>query len=117
MKREKITYSKKGLMLSLIAGIIILCGSLLQLYVYSIAEQLALFTKMDMPIILLFIPVLGITSGCFVLAGSVLIYADQKNIGGILIIIFSFLSFLAGGGILFIGMILGIISGILVLKK
>jgi len=116
MKDEKIN-SKIGLILSLIAGIIILGGGLLQLYTYSIVSQLALFAKIDAPIFLLFVSILGVISGCFVLAGCALIYSDQKKIGGILIIIFSFSSFLAGGGILFIGMILGIIGGILVLKR
>lgn len=116
MKRGKDIYSRRGFILSLIAGVIILGGSLLQLYVYSIAEQLAMFTQIDVPIILLFIPILGIISGCLVLAGCILSYANQKTIGGVLIIIFSFSSFLAAGGVLFIGMILGIIGGILILK-
>jgi len=110
-------YSKWGLILSLIAGIIILGGSLFQLYVYSIVGYLAMFVGEPPPLILLFISILGIISGCFVLAGVVLTYANQRTIGGVLIIIFSLLSFLAAGGVLFIGMILGIIGGILILRE
>lgn len=117
MKEKKNTYSKRGLILSLVAGIIILGGSLFQLYVYSIVEYLAMFIGKDAPLLLLFISILGIISGCFVLAGVVLTYTNQKTIGGVLIIIFSLSSFLASGGVLFIGMILGIIGGILVLRE
>ncbi len=61
---------------------------------------------------------LGVLSGFLVIIGALLIYMPGKEvIGGVVVLIFSLLSVLGGGGFYFIGTILGIIGGILGIMK
>lgn len=61
-------------------------------------------------------PVIGVISGIAVLVGAVMLYNNpgQSQTWGIIILVFSVLSLLGGGGFL-VGAILGIVSGILAL--
>jgi hypothetical protein len=65
-----------------------------------------------------FYAVIGAVFGIIVIVGAILIYKPGREVfGGVLVLIFSLLSILAGGGFT-IGLILGIIGGILgILKK
>jgi Na+-driven multidrug efflux pump len=61
--------------------------------------------------------VVGLVFGIIVLVGAILMRKPEKaKIGAILVLIFSILSIVIGGGFV-IGMILGIIGGALGLKK
>jgi len=67
--------------------------------------------------VLIIYTVVGVIFAVLVLIGAILIYIPGKEVvGGILVIIFSLLSVITGGGFL-IGLILGIIGGALGLAK
>lgn len=61
-------------------------------------------------------PALGIISGLLVLVGAVMMYTQprQTTTWGIIVLVFSIVSFSGGGGF-FVGAILGLVGGILAL--
>lgn len=61
--------------------------------------------------------IFGIVSAILVLAGGALAYyRDLRTAGGIIVILFSILSLFGGAG-LFIGLVLGVIGGVLILMN
>lgn len=108
-KQEKV--STAGFVLSLIGGLLILGVGLF----YTLFMPLLGFLSPGLGF-LGFMGVWGMVSGIFVIAGSIVAYAGYKLIGGIVVLVFSILSFGGTGGLI-IGMALGIIGGILILVK
>ena len=110
--------ASSGFILSLIAGIIILVNSSLSFFGLS---EFTMSMGVELPFVfaatLTILWVLGTIFGFLVIIGAILIYIPGKEtVGGTLAIIFSLFSIVIGGGY-FIGLILGIIGGILGLKK
>lgn len=103
-----------GFALSLVAGILIILDGIFLLAASSIVSSLGI------NIAGLALGVLGgiaIIFAIIVFIGAWLIYTPGKEmIGGILVLIFSIISIITGGGF-FIGLILGIIGGALGLAK
>jgi hypothetical protein len=123
-------YPKTGSILALVGGILImLTGVLLVLVSTFILPNLDFsnltvpqgLTSASMPALISGVVgvmgTFGLASGVIVLASAVMLLAKvgQRNIWGILILIFSVLSFLGLGGFI-IGAILGIVGGILTLR-
>jgi hypothetical protein len=107
-----------GFVISIIAAILILLNALL---VGVALTMLDIFmAMMPFPIATGMIVVwatAGIIFGIIVLVGAIMIYRPGREmVGGILVIIFSILSIIIGGGFI-IGLILGIIGGALGLAK
>lgn len=111
--------AKAGFVLSLIGGILILIYALMVISAGS--ELTAMLEQMgfgDVTGLLNMLLALGVLSGFLVIIGALLIYMPGKEvIGGVVVLIFSLLSVLGGGGFYFIGTILGIIGGILGIMK
>ncbi len=115
-----------GFAISLIAGIIILINGLIILAAASLLSSLTGFIPTGIPggdltgAAITFVQMLGAAGTIFaiiVIIGAILIYMPGKEIiGGILVIIFSLLSIVVGGGFI-LGLILGIIGGALGLAK
>ena len=109
---------KTGSILSLIAGVLILAYSMIVLAMVStgIPMMMSAMTGLGMPYEILYVfASLGVLSGFLVLAGFYLsLKPKTSQTGGILIIVFSALAFISGGGFI-IGSILGIIGGALIL--
>lgn len=101
-----------GFALSLVAGILIILDGIVLLAASSIVSSLNIAG--------LALGVLGgiaIIFAIIVFIGAWLIYTPGREmIGGILVLIFSIISIITGGGF-FIGLILGIIGGALGLAK
>ncbi len=116
---EKVKRAKIGFIVSLIGGIFILLAGL---WLFGMVSALSGFAGVTFSGLLgaigVMYGVLGIVFGLIVILGAVLIYMPGKEIiGGVVVLIFSLVSIVAGGGF-FIGLILGIIGGILgMLKK
>jgi len=110
-----------GFIISLIAGIMILINALMFFALTSIVGSIpmpvsipgmelveAVFATMGM---------IGLIFAIIVIVGAILIYMPGKEIiGGILVLIFSILSIVIGGGFV-LGLILGIIGGALGIAK
>lgn len=115
-----------GFAISLIGGIIILINGLLILAAASLLSSLGglIPTIPGVPEVtgaaIAFVQMIGAAGTIFaiiVIIGAILIYMPGKEIiGGILVIIFSLLSIVVGGGFI-LGLILGIIGGALGLAK
>ncbi len=115
-----------GFAISLIAGIIILINGLIILAAASLLSSLTGLIPTGIPggdltgAAITFVQMLGAAGTIFaiiVIVGAILIYMPGKEIiGGILVIIFSLLSIVVGGGFI-LGLILGIIGGALGLAK
>jgi uncharacterized membrane protein len=128
-KNEKPT---AGFVLSLIAGIFILINGALLGFVGSFlsgldmtgvisqyaseAPQEAAAGLAVASMVLYGLMAVGIIFGILVLVGSLMVYRNpaHKTAWGVIILVFSILSFVTGGGFL-IGFILGIIGGALIL--
>jgi len=122
MEAGRVKRATAGFVLSLIGGIFILINGLLialfatvaviplrMVGMHAISRLIALHVFM--------LIVVGLICGVLVVIGAVLIYVPGKEVlGGILVLIFSILSIVIGGGFL-IGMILGIIGGALGIAK
>ncbi len=96
-----------GFTISLIAGILILSNGLLLSTAIGSILGLVLPTLSGRIII-----AAGIVFGGLVIIGSILLDRGKRTIGGLMVVIFSTLSIIIGGGFL-IGLILGIVGGAL----
>jgi len=115
-----------GFAISLIAGIIILINALL---ILAAASFISSFGSMIPSVpgvpavtgaavaVVTMLGSVGLVFSIIVIVGAILIYMPGKEIlGGILVLIFSLLSIVVGGGFI-IGLILGIIGGALGIAK
>lgn len=109
-----------GFAISLVAGIIILLNGIWLLYLGSIASALGELIPGLGDILgvgLTLLGGIGVVFAIIILIGAWLIYTPGREmIGGILVLVFSIISIVTGGGFI-IGLILGIIGGILGLVK
>ena len=117
MATGEVKKATSGFIVSLIAGILILINALaffaLAEFIESLGSALPIFVEG----IFATFGAIGAIIALVVIVGALLIYMPGKEvIGGILVIIFSILSIVIGGGFL-IGLILGIIGGALGLAK
>jgi hypothetical protein len=117
MTTEVAKRASVGFIVSLIAGILILINSIaffaLADFIASLGDMLPFFVDG----IFETLGAVGAIIALVVIVGGFLIYMPGKEtIGGIMVIIFSIVSIVIGGGFL-IGLILGIIGGILGLTK
>lgn len=96
-----------GFTISLIAGILILANALLLATVVGSILGMVLPTMSGGLIV-----IAGVIFGALVIVGAVLLDRGKIVVGGLMIVIFSILSIITGGGFL-IGLILGIVGGAL----
>ena len=117
MTTEVVKKATAGFIVSLIAGILILINALVFFALADFIESLGDVLPFIVEGIFTTLGAIGAILAILVIIGAFLIYMPEKEtIGGILVIIFSILSIVIGGGF-FIGLILGIIGGILGLTK
>jgi hypothetical protein len=110
-----------GFIISLIAGIMILFNALvffaLTSFVGSIPMPVTIPGMELAEAVFATIGMIGLVFAIIVIIGAILIYMPGKEIiGGILVLIFSILSIIIGGGFV-LGLILGIIGGALGIAK
>lgn len=110
-----------GFIISLIAGILILINALVWFALRSLVSSLPIpigIPGMEIAEALLTLfGTAGLIFAIIVIVGAILIYMLGKEVvGGILVLIFSILSIVIGGGF-FLGLILGIIGGALGIAK
>jgi hypothetical protein len=102
-----------GFILSLIAGILIIINGI----VVPAAGGFAMVIMPGLEAFLWAVAVIAVVFGILVILGAFWIKKQGKETtGGILVLIFSILSFLTGGGFI-IGAILGIVGGALGIAK
>lgn len=110
-----------GLVLSIVSGVFILLNAVLLSLVHVIAfayfavrDPALTWARMLTPIgwLPLLLAVFGAVCGIVVLAGAYCLYKGRNVLGGVIIIVFSTLSFPIGGGFI-VGLLLGVISGAL----
>ena len=108
-----------GFVLSLIAGLLVLVHGIVwvirgEMNILGIDE---IRRRILVGLILEHVGVVTIVFAVLILLGAVLIYLPGKEtIGGVIVLVFSILSILTGGGFL-AGFILGIVGGVLALIK
>ena len=117
MTTEVAKRASVGFIVSLIAGILILINAIaffaLADFIESLGDMLPFFVDGTFETL----GAVGAIIALVVIVGGFLIYMPGKEtLGGIIVIIFSIVSIVIGGGFL-IGLILGIIGGILGLTK
>lgn len=106
-----------GFALSLVAGIFVILDGLVLIWASAILSDLGIGDIAGVGLTLNTLGAVGIVFAIIILIGAFLIYMPGKEmIGGILVLIFSIISIVTGGGFL-LGMILGIIGGALGLAK
>ena len=106
-----------GFIISLIAGILILINAVAFVGLAEFIESLGGILPFIVEDIFVILATTGSILAILVIIGAILIYMPGKEtIGSILVIIFSIISIIIGGGFI-IGLILGIIGGILGLYK
>ena len=107
-------YPSTAYILSLIAGILILLGGLAEAAEAAFVGSALLGLFPGIAILLIVLGVIALIFGLVVLYGALQLKSHPQSARGwgILILIFSLISFIGGGGF-FIGAILGIIGGIL----
>jgi hypothetical protein len=123
-----------GFILSIISAVFIILGSVLVLYisinpsmlqaeemdeyVTNLAESLNMTKEEAISFtgsLYLYMAIFGFVSGFLVLLGGALAYYRGLRVaGGVIVLVFSLFSIIGVGG-LFIGMILGIIGGVMIL--
>lgn len=117
MTTEVVKKATIGFIISLIGGIIILINGIMFFAMAEFLETLGTSIPIFVADIFAGLAAVGVLFAILVIIGAILIYMPGKEtIGGILVIIFSILSIVIGGGFL-IGLILGIIGGALGLAK
>ena len=110
-----------GFIVSLIAGIMILINALMFFALTSIVDSLPVPVSVPgmelVEAVFATFGMIGLIFAIIVIVGAILIYMPGKEIiGGILVLIFSILSIIIGGGFV-LGLILGIIGGALGIAK
>lgn len=111
-----------GFAISLIAGIIVLINALFVLaltsYISSISSAIGIpGISGAVGAALALYGAIGLIFSIIVIIGAILIYMPGREVaGGVLVLIFSILSIIIGGGFI-IGLILGIIGGALGIAK
>ena len=106
-----------GFIVSLIAGFLMLIGAVLFVFLAGFIELLGGVLPSFITDLFTGLAAIGVIFAILVIIGAILIYIPgYVTIGSILVIIFSILSIITGGGF-FIGLILGIIGGILGLAR
>ena len=114
---EVVRKATSGFIISFIAGILILINALMFVALADFLEELGASLPIFVTGIFTGLAAVGVILGVLVIIGAFLIYsAGKETIGGILVIIFSIISIVIGGGFL-LGLILGIIGGVLGLYK
>ena len=114
---EVVKKAQVGFVLSLIAGIIILINAVMFLGLADFIDALGGVIPTFVTDIFAGLAVVGVVFAALVIIGAILIYMPGKEtIGGILVIIFSIFSIFIGGGFI-IGLVIGVIGGILGLRK
>jgi hypothetical protein len=114
---EVVKRATAGFYMSLIAGIFILINAIAFFALADFIDSLGGVLPIPVEGILETFGAIGAFIALVVIIGGFLIYMPGKEtIGSILVIIFSLLSVVIGGGF-FIGLVLGIIGGILGLAK
>ena len=130
MENKTTAYPKTGSILALAGSVLmVLCGTLLMWVSSAILPNVS-FPNVNTPPqispgsihaiasgIVGGVGLFGFVAGAIVLAAAVLVLAvpSQRTVWGVLIVVFSALSFLGAGGF-FIGAVLGIVGGILTLR-
>ncbi|RLF11069.1 MAG: hypothetical protein DRJ98_04540 [Thermoprotei archaeon] len=112
--------SYPAFMLSLISGIIILIYSTLRLYWSLLVMPISHEHWMMGPwmnglqSMMSTFSIIGIIAGALVFAGAIMMYKvpQQLSTWGIIVLVFSLLSLIAGGGLI-IGSVLGFVGGLL----
>lgn len=108
------TVSATPMILSTIGGIAVL-GHAVGMLAFPPLALLAIGLLLGIP--LNWVVIIGVLAGFGVIAGAVTSYQPgYETIGGIVVMLFSILSLLAGGGII-VGFILGLIGGALALTR
>ena len=105
----------EGILILIDAILLILLSTLFLTSVVIYDHQMINITSLN-PLFII-IPLIGIICSAVVIFGSILINTGDHSkvrLGGILVVIFSVISIIAGGGFL-IGLILGLVGGILAL--
>jgi len=112
-----------GFIISLIAGILILINALIIFALTTVISSFASFLPSGVPgaeaaaALIALYGAVGLIFAIIVIVGAILIYMPGKEkVGGILVLIFSILSIIIGGGFI-IGLILGIVGGALGIAK
>jgi len=106
-----------GFIISLIAGIFVLINGIAWFMLSDLFETLGLGGMFGFGLVLETLGIITIVFAIILFIGAILIYMPGKElIGGILVLVFSIISFFTGGGFI-IGAILGIIGGALGLAK
>ena len=118
-------YSGAGFGLALVAGILILIGAVLTVVLGSLMAAIIPWAEVDaegqailgiMGTVMLVLAIIGMIFGIIIIIVDILMVQKGKKVpGGVIILVLSIIS-LAGGGGFFIGSILGIIGGILILN-
>ena len=104
--------------LSLVGAILMILGGLAYAILASIAGGfISIVPGMEwLGGLLIIMGILGLIFGIIVLVGAIMIYSGERGkvrTGSILVLIFSILNLIFGGGGFYIGFILGLIGGIL----
>lgn len=104
-----------GFIMVIIGGFLIVLGSLLLPWILTF---LGVSLPWGPPVVPMWVLVaMGVVLGLFVILSSVLIYQPGfESIGGILAIVFSLLSIMVLGGVLF-GTLLGLLGGLMAILK
>lgn len=101
--------------LSLIAGVLILVGGIGYAFLGAICGSLVGMVSPGAGALIFLYMSLGLICGIGVIIGAVMINSAEPSrvkTGSILVLVFSIISFLSGGGF-YIGLILGLVGGIL----
>jgi len=104
--------------LSLVGAIIMILGGLFSTIIAIIAGGfISIIPGMEwLGGLMIVLGILGLIFGIIVLVGAIMIYSGERSkvrTGSILVLVFSILNLIFGGGGFFIGFILGLIGGIL----
>jgi len=107
-----------GFIISLIAGILILINALLVFALTSLIGGIGASVGLpELGAAIALYGTVGLVFAIIVIVGAIMIYMPGREvIGGILVLIFSILSIIIGGGFI-LGLILGIIGGALGIAK
>jgi hypothetical protein len=130
----KMSDSKNPIMaatLSMIGGALILISSIFSITMFIIYGNLGWFTAWGCPCgmmwrwggpitawplggMMIFTPIIGVISGIMLITGGLMIRANpsDSSIWGVIILVFSIIGFIGGGGF-FVGSLIGLIGGII----